>query len=169
MKRSLFVFAAVLGVFEIFAFDSAKWLVRREAMTKDAERLRAAYSNAVGRIDSPSEGITIPFELFPDGSVRTSIYAEKAQIYQKSPLIWAEGLTLIRYDDEGKEKHRLEAGSCIIDRMSKSGWVEGHAKVTQGKTSFEGDGVYFSSSNNFVSAYSKSDIRSEDLRFGGLK
>lgn len=163
---SVFVFAFSLS---LPAFNSAKWLAKREAMSDDAVRLQAAYSNCVGRLDAPSEGITIPLETHSDGSVRTSIYAERAQIFQDAPLVWAENLVLTKLDESGREKLRLEAGRCVIDRVARSGWVDGHAKVTQGKTTFEGDGVYFSATNGFVTVYSGADVKSADLKFGGLR
>ena len=150
------------------AFNSAKWMAKREAMTDDAVRLQAAYSNCVSRLTSISEGITIPLETHPDGSVRTSVRAEKAQLFQDAPLVWAENLVMTKLDEDGTERLRLEAGRCVIDRVARSGWVDGHAKVTQGKTTFEGDGVYFSASNGFVSVYSDADMKSADLKFGGL-
>lgn len=163
---SVFVFAFSLS---LPAFNSAKWLAKREAMSDDAVRLQAAYSNCVGRLDAPSEGITIPLETHSDGSVRTSIYAERAQFFQDAPLVWAENLVMTKLDEEGREKLRLEAGRCVIDRVARSGWVDGHAKVTQGKTTFEGDGVYFSATNGFVTVYSGADVKSADLKFGGLR
>lgn len=170
MKRLAFlVLAAAILPSALYSFDSAKWLAKRERMTQDARRLQAAYSNCVNRINSPSEGLTIPLETNPDGSVRTSIYAKRAQFFVESKLVWAEDLVMTKLDPDGTERLRLEADRCIIDRVAKSGWIEGHAKVTQGKTFFEGDGVYFSSSNNFVTAYSNSDIQSKDLKFGGVK
>jgi len=159
----------LLTTFVASAFDSAKWLAKREELSRDADRLRCEYSNAVARITTPSEGLTIPLETYPDGAVRTSLYARRAQIFEKSTLVWAEGLELAKFDADGQKKLKLEADRCVIDRQTKTGWVEGHAKVTQGKTVFEGDGVYFSSPKNFVSAYLHSDIKSADLRFGGVQ
>ena len=168
MKALVFLLFA-FGFSALFAFNTAKWMARREAMTDDAVRLRAAYSNVVGRIDTPSEGIVIPLETNPDGSVRTSVHAAKAQFFSDSPIIWAEKLEMRKFDPDGTERLRLEAGSCVIDRLSRSGWVEGHAKVTQGQTVFEGEGVYFSATNAFVSVYSGADLKSADLKFGGVR
>lgn len=167
MSRVLFITFALFTL-SLFGFNRTKWMAKREAMSDDAVRLQAAYSNCVSRLDSPSEGITIPLETNPDGSVRTSLYAERAQIFQDAPLVWAENLVLTKHGDDGQEKLRIEAGRCIIDREARSGWVDGHAKVTQGKTTFEGAGVYFSASNSFVSVYSESDMKSADLKLGGL-
>ena len=153
----------------LFAFDSAKWMAKREAMTDDAVRLMAAYSNCVAEVKTPSEEVTIPMETYPDGSVRTSVYAKRAQFFEKSPLVWAEDMVLTKLDDDGVEKLRLEARHCVIDRFERSGWIDGHARLIQGKTVFEGDGVYFSASNNFVTVYSDSDVKSADLKFGGLR
>lgn len=169
MKRAFLILTMLAAAAPLAAFDSAKWLAKREAMTADAERLRTAYTNCLANIDSPSEGLVIPLETNPDGSVRTEIHAERAQLYRDSPVIWAENLTLVKKDEDGTERMRLEAAKCVIDRVARCGWVEGHAKVTQGKTVFEGDGVYFSATNDFVTTYSQSDLKSSDLKFGGLK
>lgn len=168
MRRCLFTAFALL-VLPLFAFNSAKWMAKREAMSADAVRLQAAYSNCVNRLSSPSEGITIPLELNSDGSVRTSVYAKRAQFFPDDPLVWAEDLVMTKHDEQGRVKLRLEAGSCVIDRVARSGWVDGHAKVVQDKTAFEGDGVYFSATNGYVTVYSGSDMKSSDIKFGGLR
>lgn len=151
------------------AFNSAKWMEKREAMSDEAVRLQAAYSNCVARLTSLSEGITIPLETNPDGSVRTSVYAKKAQIFEDAPLVWAEDLVMTKLGDDGKERIRIDAERCVIDRVARTGWVDGHAKVTQGKTTFEGDRVFFSATNGFVTVYSKADMKSADLKLGGLR
>lgn len=153
----------------LFAFNSAKWMEKREAMSDEAVRLQAAYSNCVARLTSLSEGITIPLETNPDGSVRTSVSAKKAQIFEDAPLVWAEDLVMTKLGDDGKERLRIDAQRCVIDRVARTGWVDGHAKVTQGKTTFEGDSVFFSATNGFVTVYSNADMKSADLKLGGLR
>ena len=163
------VSSLVLIPHPLIAFNSAKWMEKREAMSDEAVRLQAAYSNCVARLTSLSEGITIPLETNPDGSVRTSVYAKKAQIFDDAPLVWAEDLVMTKLGDDGKERIRIDAERCVIDRVARTGWVDGHAKVTQGKTSFEGDSVFFSATNGFVTVYSKADMKSADLKLGGLR
>ena len=162
------VSSLALGPRPSAAFSSAKWMEKREAMSEEAVRLQAAYSNCVARLTSLSEGITIPLETNPDGSVRTSVFAKKARIFEDVPLVWAEDLVMTKLGDDGGERLRLDAERCVIDRVARTGWVEGHAKVTQGRTTFEGDGVFFSATNGFVTVYSGADVKSADLRFGGL-
>lgn len=169
MKFRLLIALFVLIPVSVYSFDSKKWMVKREAMSKEASRLRAAYSNFVGQVSTPSEDIVIPLETNPDGSVRTSVSAKRAQFFLDSPMIWAEDLVLCKFDTDGVERMRLEAGKCVIDRVSRTGWIEGHAKLIQGKTTFGGEGVYFSATNGFVSVYSNADVVSADLKFGGLK
>ena len=153
-----------------YSFNSVRWLEKRDGMTADAARLRAEYSNAVQRVSSPSEGIAIPLETYPDGKICTMVSAAKAQFFGgDTSLVWAEGLELVKMKNDGTEELRLEASRCLIDRLSRSGWVEGHAKVVQDKTVFEGDNVYFSSSNSFVTAYMSSDLKSSDLKYGGFR
>lgn len=169
MKLRLLLLAVVIGPLSLCAFDSAKWMERRAAMTKDAMRLKNEYSKRCKKINAPSEDVVIPLETYPNGSVHTSIFAKKAQFFDGTPYVWAQGLVMKKLDTEGKEKMRLEANRCIIDRINRSGWIQGRAKVTQGKTVFEGDGVYFSATNSYITVYSKSDLKSADMKFGGVK
>lgn len=168
VRRMLPLLLAIIPLFA-YSFDSERWLEKRSVMTADAARLRAEYSNSVKRVSSPSEGIAIPLETYPDGRIRTLVSATKAQFFADNSLVWAEDLRFVKMKADGSEELRLDASSCLIDRVSRSGWVEGHAKVVQDKTLFEGDNVYFSSSNSFVTAYMSSDLKSSDLKYGGLR
>ena len=56
-----------------------------------------------------------------------------------------------------------------MDRNTKSGWAEGAAKATHGKTSVEGVGIYFSFSEEYVKLFSNVVIRSEDMKLKGIK
>ena len=62
---------------------------------------------------------------------------------------------------------KIEAKNCVVDRFSKSGWAEGLATVTHGKTVFRGTGVYFSSPEGYVKVVERTDVDSKDLKFGG--
>ena len=140
------------------AFDSDAWLAKRSEMTAEATRLRAAYSNAVAGVVTPSEDLVIPLETDSSGKIRTKIAAGKAQLFLDRPLIWAENVALCRLDGDGKEEVRLDAERCVIDRVERSGWIEGHARLKQETSVVEGDGVHFSGSNDFVTVYSGADV-----------
>ena len=115
------------------AFNSEEWLGKRELFAREAERLRAAYTNCVARLETPAEDVTIPVETFEDGSVKVMIFAKKAQYFLDKGLVWAEG----------------------------------PAKVTHGKTTFRGRGIYFSSPEGYVKVLEETDVDSQDLKFGG--
>ena len=140
------------------AFDSEGWFAKRYRLTADAMRLRKEYQKYESCITSPSENLAIPLEAYPSGTVRSLVKAKEAQFFVDVPYIWAKDLEVMRLDDAGKEEMRLNADRCLIDRVVRSGWIEGHAKVRQGATVFEGDEIYFSASNNFVSAYSRAVV-----------
>lgn len=135
-------------------------------MTAEALELRAQYSNVVAGVTTPSEGLTIPLEADPDGRLRTFIKAEAAQFFTDSPVIWAKDLSLTKVGEDGKAELQLDAERCIIDRVEKRGWVDGHTRIVQGETVFEGDGIYFSSSNHFVTSYSGSEVRTSGINSG---
>ena len=150
-----------------FAFNSEEWLGKRELFAREAERLRAAYTNCVAHIETPAEDVTIPVETFDDGSVKVMIFAKRAQYFLDKGLVWAEDVTVRRFKPDGRQEAKIEAKNCVVDRFSKSGWAEGLATVTHGKTVFKGEGVYFSSSEGYVKVVERTDVDSKDLKFGG--
>ena len=151
------------------AFDSAEWHEKRELLTREAERLQAAYTNCVAHLQTPAQDVTVPVETFEDGSVKIIVVAKKAQYFMDSGLVWAEDVVVRKFGRDGSLEARIDAKNCIVDRFSKSGWVEGPATVTHGKTTFRGKGMYFSSPESYVKVFEQSDIKSEDLKFGGAK
>jgi lipopolysaccharide transport protein LptA len=59
----------------------------------------------------------------------------------------------------------VEAASCVVDRRTKSGWAEGHARARYLKNEVEGDGIYFSFAEEFVTIYANTRIRAKDQKF----
>ena len=151
----------------LFAFDSDGWHGKREVFAREAERLRAVYSNCLVQVAVPAENVTIPVETFDDGSVKVMIFAKKAQYFLDKGLVWAEDVTVRRFKPDGTLEAKIEAKNCVVDRFSKSGWAEGLATVTHGKTVFKGEGVYFSSPEGYVRVVERTDVESKDLKFGG--
>lgn len=166
-RELLFALAAVLWAGAAAAFDSSEWLTKRDILTGEAARLRAAYSNCLARATSPADDLTIPVDTYEDGSVKTIIVARKAQYFHQEGLVWAKDVVVKKFDRDGAPKGRIDARSCVVDRKTKSGWAEGMARITQGKTSFTGSGIYFSSPEGYVMVTEGSDIVSRDLKFGG--
>ena len=150
-----------------WAFDSTAWLEKRADLEHEINRLRAAYRQCARNVQTPAEDVTVPVETFPDGSVKTSVHAQKAQYFLASGLVWAEGVTVRKFKRDGTLDLTLEAQNCVIDRLTKSAWAEGAAKLTQGETVFRGQGVYFSSPEGYVRVTRDSSFESNDLKGGG--
>ena len=150
------------------AFDSVEWHGKRELFAREAERLMAAYTNCVAQLQTPAEDVTVPVETFDDGSVKLMVYAKKAQYFLDSGLVWAEDVVVRKFKSDGTLDARIDAKSCLVDRFAKSGWAQGPATVVHGKTTFRGNGVYFSSPEAYVKVFSGSEIESKDLKFGGV-
>lgn len=166
------LFAPLLAVSSLCAyaaFDSAAWFAKRAAYDADAARLRAAYTNSLAHVDSPAENVDIPVEKHDDGSVKLSIAAKKAQFFIVEGLIWGEGVCVRKFDEEGKVTAQIDATHCVIDRVSRSGWVEGHARVDHHGTVMDGDDVYFASSNGYVRVYRNAVIVSDNIKAEGLR
>ena len=152
-----------------FAFNSEEWLGKRELLAREAERLRSAYTNCVAHLEAPAEDVTVPVETFDDGSVKVMVFAKKAQYFLDKGWVWAEDVVIKKFKSDGTLDGQITAKNCVVDRFTKSGWAEGEATVTHGKTTFRGKGVYFSSPESYVKVFEEADIESKDLKFGGLR
>jgi len=151
----------------VWAFDSTEWLGKRELFAREAERLRCVYSNCFARLEVPAEDVTVPIETFEDGSVKVMVSAKKAQYFLDTGLVWAEDVVVRRFKPDGSLDGRIDAKRCVVDRLSKSGWAEGAASVVHGKTTFRGNGVFFSSQDSYVKVFADADVESKDLKFSG--
>ena len=112
----------------------------------------------------------MPIENYPDGAVKASVAAKKAQFFIDAGYVWGEGVTVCEFEPDGKTvKAEVRAEHCVVDRKTKSGWAEGHTRARYGATTVEGDGIYFSFAEEFVKILSNVVIRSDDLKFEGVK
>jgi lipopolysaccharide transport protein LptA len=150
------------------AFDSQAWLGKREVLAREAERLQGAYARTVKRIVAPAENITVPVESFPDGSVKSSVFAKKAQFFLDENLIWGEDVLVKSLGRDGKTESEIVADNCLVDRAdsARSGWVDGHAKAVHGKMVLTGEQVYLSFAEEFVSVKRNAEVVAEELKFG---
>lgn len=146
------------------AFDYDGWLTKREILSREAERLREAYSNCLARVEQPSENVKIPIETFADGSVKTFLTAAKVKLFLDTEFIWAEQVEARHFQEKGSAASRIEAVNCVVDRQTKSGWTEGAARLTHESTTCDGEGVYFSSPEGFVLITRKARVVAKDLK-----
>lgn len=153
---SIVCLCATIGAFG--GFSSEKWLAER-GDDSDVLRLRAAYADCVKKIEAPAENVSIPLESFPDGTVKSRIMAARAHIFADSPFVWGEKIRVEQFKEDGKLHASLDAENCVVDRDSKSGWVEGNAQMVYGDSSIKGRGIYFSLSREFIKIFSQSEIR----------
>ena len=167
MKRMI-VLSLILSATVAAAFDSEAWFGKREMLTREAERLQAAYSNCLGRVDQPAEGVVVPVEMFPDGSIRLSVEARKAQFFLDTGFIWGEGVIIRRLDEQRRVVSRIDAGKCVIDRNTRSGWIEGRARVSHEDSVFEGENIYFSSPEGYLMSTRSTKLLSKNLKLGGV-
>ena len=116
--RTFASLALVILALDLMAFDSADWLGKRELLTREAERLRAAYTNCVARLEAPADDVTVPVETFPDGSVKVVIHAKRAQYFADTGLVWAEGVTVKRFAYIAEIHHPETVGRVTVARAS---------------------------------------------------
>ena len=127
------------------AFDSGKWLAER-GDDSDMLRLRTAYGECVKKVEAPAENVMFPLETYPDGTVKSRLRAGRAYMFLDTGFIWGENIRVEQYKADGKTiEGFLTADNCIVDRKSKSGWVQGNAHMDWDGTSIKGRGIYFRS------------------------
>ena len=163
MKLLAIVLAMVAGL-SARAFDLSAWSAQRDLHLREAERLRAAYSNCLQRLDHPAEDVSVPVETYENGAVRLVVQARRVQFFLDSGLVWAENVVVRRLAPDGSVETRIDARSCVVDRFTKSGWAEGAARVQHGKTSLAGKDVYFSSPESYVRIFEGADLQSEGVK-----
>ncbi len=133
------------------AFDSSAWMGDRSARLQEAARLRTAYLKCAAAVQDPAENVTVPVENYPDGSVKTSVVAERAQMFLKDGLIWGSGVKIRQFRPDGSIESEIDAANCVVNRETRSGWADGAANATyRGETNLSGADVYFSAKDEYV-------------------
>ena len=163
------LFAAAFMAATAFAFDSGKWLAER-GDDSDMLRLRAEYEKCVKKIEAPAENVSFPLEMHSDGTVKSRLRAGRAYMFLDTGFIWGENIRVEQYKPDGKTVEGfLTADNCIVDRKSKSGWVQGNAHMNWDGTSIKGRGIYFSFGREFIKIFSQTEIRAKSLKLGSAK
>ena len=159
MRRTTLVIFAFLAL-AASGFKSEEWLAER-GDDSDVFRLRAAYSECKAKVDSPAENVSLPLEKHANGTIKSRLSAKRAQLFIDSEYIWAEGIHVEQKREDGTIVCSLDAENCVVDRKTRTGWVDGEAKMTYGDAMVKGRGVYFSLEREFVKIFSQSEIRSK--------
>ncbi len=143
------------------AFSSERWLAER-ADDSDVLRLRAAFTECSKKTVAPAENVSMVLESHPNGKVKSRITAARANIFPDSGYVWAEKIRLEQFDESGTNMTAsLDAENCLVDRTTKTGWVDGNAYMTYGESSVKGRGIYFSLTREFIKIFSQSEIRTK--------
>ena len=166
MRYARMILPLALCAMSAFAFDSEKWLGER-GDDSDMIRLRSAFEECEKKIDAPAENVAFPLETYPNGIVKSRLRAKKAYMFMDTGFIWGEGIRVEQYKQDGKTVEAfLTADNCIVDRKSKSGWVEGNAHMDWEGTSVKGRGIYFSFDREFIKIFSETEIRTKAFKLG---
>lgn len=161
--KSFLAIICSLAAISLYAFSSEKWLAERND-DSDIVRLQAAFADCKAKLSQPAENVMFPIETYPDGTVKSRIRAQQAQMFLDTGFIWGKGIRVEEYDHDGKVKSSLDADDCVVDRNTRTGWVKGLAVMKVGDTMVKGRGVYFSFNREFVKILSQSEIRSKGLK-----
>ena len=165
MKRFVNIIIAIAAS-SASAFDSEAWLLKRGEISRAAAALKRSYAECAAKVSEPAENVTIPVESHPDGSVKSSVFAKKAQLFLESGLVWGEGVVVRDFREDGTLAARIDAENCVVDRNAKSGWAQGKVKAVYNGTTLEGEGVYLSFAREFVLITDKAKISSMEFDVG---
>lgn len=168
MKLILSIVLALSASFA-FAFDSETWFGKRTILDREAERLQAAFVAYDQRIDAAAENLTIPVESFSNGTIKASVSAKRAQFFLTEGFVWAADVVLRQFAADGSVEAQVNAEKCLVDRNSRSAWVEGHALAKYRDTELEGDGIYFSFAEEYVRISTNTEIRIKDIKLDKIE
>ena len=162
VRKILMGLAGVLATgAAVAAFSSERWLAER-ADDSDMLRLRAAFAECAKKTVAPAENVSMVLETHPGGAVKSRITAARATIFPDSSYVWAEKIRLEQFDSTGTNRTaRLDAENCLVDRKTKTGWVDGNANMIYGDATVKGRGIYFSLESEFIKIFSQSEIRTK--------
>jgi len=158
--------ALCLAALSSFAFDSDEWFGKREVLSREAERLQAAYTSCVARIVQPATDVKLPVESHPDGSIKAVVTAKRAQFFIDTGYVWGADVVVSQLTTNGTVEAQVTADNCVIDRSTKSGWVEGHVHAQYMDNIVEGDGIYFSFEEEFITITSNTVVRAKGQKIG---
>jgi len=161
LSVEIFLFAASLAL-TAHAFDSAEWLAQRAMLDLEAERLRDAYAKYSTADIEPAESIVVPVESYSNGAVKTSIAAKRARFFVKEGFVWGEGVEIRQFRRDGSLESKIDADNCVVDRDTRSGWIEGHAHAEfKDEAVLDGDRVYFSAMEEYLKIYSGTVLKAD--------
>ena len=163
MAKLIAAILALVSCCTAIAFSSEKWLEERND-DSDMLRLRAAYADCKAKALQPAMDVAFPLESYPDGTVKSRLKAKKAQLFLDSGFIWGEGIRVEEYGKDGKVSGWLVADNCVVDRNTRTGWVEDTATLSYNDTVVKGRGIYFSFDREFIKIFSQSEIRAKGLK-----
>ena len=165
--RSFVNIAIVFAALTAAAFDSDAWLFKRRQLTADAMKLKAHYEECAAKATEPAENVAVPIENHPNGSVKSSVFAKKAQFFLESGLVWGENVLVRELKDDGTVVAQISAENCVVDRNAKAGWAQGRVKALYDGTVLEGEGVYLNFKKEFVIITDKAKIVSKEFDVSG--
>ena len=167
--RVLLLAAGLLAAGVAAAFSSERWLAERSD-DSDMLRLRAAFAECAKKTVAPAENVSMVLETYTNGVVKSRVTAARAMIFSDSSFVWAEDIHLEQFDETGTNlTARLDAENCLVDRETKTGWVDGNANMVYGDATVKGRGIYFSLTREFLKIFSQSEIRTKGGKIDSLK
>ena len=95
------------------------------------------------------EGLRVPLEVWPDGTVKTEVTARKARVGDSGALI-ASGLKVEFRKEDGTVETRLEADACEFDRAKKTAKSDSAVVVTRRGLKISGTGFEWVSADQKI-------------------
>ncbi len=171
-------FFAIFFALTVLSCGAGEWLAvrlkprliaRKEASAAaDAARLRCAFMERRGKMETPAEGLVIPLKTHDDGSPFIEVLADRAQYFEvtktegeqktKTRFVLCEGARVRQFAPGGSVVIDLTAQECFADLSTGSAWLEGAVNGNYLQNPFKGDGIYFSSEDFFVKIFSQVEI-----------
>jgi hypothetical protein len=137
------------------------WFNRHAA--EEWRPLMERWDAAKAAMTSPVEQLVLPLDAYPNGRIKARLRAEKAQMLLED-MIFAEGVTVELFSEEGRADGKLTAEGCLFDRKNKNGYCEGLVGVEKDGDRLKGKGMYFSFEAQFIKIMADCEIRTQRMK-----
>ena len=161
--RAAAAITVLLAALAAEAFDLDAWSAKCAEADEISAKMRTLYGKYASEAVDPALDLSIPVETYPSGAIKTLLTADKARVIFGSDYVWGEGVRIGQFSETGSTQSLVFAQSCLVNRVSKSGWIEGHARADHAGAQLEGDGVYISLDGFFAHISSNAFVKVRDV------
>ncbi len=115
----------------------------------------AAEGSGADMVQQPYvQGLRLPVEYFPDGSIKTQLNADEAKVSQTNGVIFAKGLRFDMFDQKGASEMTVITPDCTFDRVAGKAFSDEKVTMEKQGLTIKGTGYLWDTIGQKMNLYS---------------